>query len=351
VLLVASFWKTSLQRMPIWMMGVLILVLGLSTPITIMLRDSRVYEAAIFGCQFFFIGGCYWAYSSISGNKPVLWKLILGSIHWAFALGTRITVLPVIFFTAVATIIYIFKVFKTSTPKSYLPILAALGMPLLLAMAGLSWYNWARFESIFEFGIRYQLTNVDYNLFKESFSPRHITGNIYNYFAHPFDLRRKFPFIERIEFLPSNDRLAGLLFLCPYLLLAFAPLFRIFGNFRASQKDLAKQSETKSSEGWLIMIFAGSTIIAVSTILSFYFVTMRYMEDFMPSLMLLTTILLGREFQLIDRNKPLWKNLTYTTVAFALITISANLLIAIPRSGTIFMVDLLNSASKLLGLK
>lgn len=47
--------------------------------------------------------------------------------------------------------------------------LIAAVLPLLAGGAALAWYNWARFGSIFEFGIRYQLANVDYTQFKGSF--------------------------------------------------------------------------------------------------------------------------------------------------------------------------------------
>ena len=52
-LFVVSFWYKSMRHVPVWILGISLLTIGLSTPVTIMLRASRVYEAAIFGCQFF----------------------------------------------------------------------------------------------------------------------------------------------------------------------------------------------------------------------------------------------------------------------------------------------------------
>jgi hypothetical protein len=86
-------------------------------------------------------------------------------------------------------------------------------------------------------------------------------------------------------------------------------------------------------------------------ILSFYYVTMRYIEDFMPSLILLITILLGWEYQLLSRSNILGKIVAVITILLASITITANILVAMPNSGKAYMIDLLNSISKLLGLK
>jgi hypothetical protein len=80
-------------------------------------------------------------------------------------------------------------------------------------------------------------------------------------------------------------------------------------------------------------------------------VTMRYIEDFMPSLILLITILLGWEYQLLSRSNILGKIVAVITILLASITITANILVAMPNSGKAYMIDLLNSISKLLGLK
>lgn len=351
MLIISTCWNRQLQSIPIWVPIICLLAVGFATPISIMLKDSRIYEASIFGCQFFFIGGCFWVYSALNNGRPVLWKLALGAIHWALAAGTRATIIPVISFTAFTTLIYIYKTFKPVTLKSYWPIAVALILPLMLAAYGLGWYNWARFGSIFEFGIKYQLTNVDYNIFTISFSESYIQGNLYNYFVHPFKLSTRFPYITRIEYLPSNDRMAGLIYLSPYILLLAAPLLRIFNRLGRTNSNFPKQQEKEDSGDWLITIFAGSTTIAMLLILSFYFVTMRYIADFMPSLLLLTTIQLGREFRQSNRTNISWGILSGITITLAVLTITSNVLVATPQSGMEFMYNLINSMSKLAGLK
>ena len=351
MLIITTHWNTHPQRAPIWITCVFLLTFGFATPITIMLQDSRIYEASILGCQFFFIGGCYWVYSAINNNQPVLWKLVLGSIHWALAAGTRVTIAPVILFTVFTTLLYIYRTSRNIELRSYLKSAAALGIPLLLAALGLGWYNWARFDSIFEFGITYQLTNVDYNLFKSSFSKSYMQGNLYNYLLYPFKLLNKFPYISRIEYLPSNERMAGLIFLSPYVLLVTVPLFRFIKNFIRGKTSFPEQKKMEFSENWLIGIFASSTVIAMTLILSFYFVTMRYLADFMPSLLLLTTIQLGREFRQQNRTDISRQVLSGILITLSLLTIMANILVAVPQSAVIYASNLMNFVSKLVGLK
>lgn len=355
MLIVIACWNTRRQRIPLWMPWMCLLAVAFATPITIMLKDSRIYEASIFGSQFFFIGGCYWIYSAANDSQPAFWKLALGSIHWALAIGTRVTVAPVILFTSLATLVYFFKTSKGGSLQFYLKITAALGIPLLLAAIGLGWYNWTRFGSILEFGLKYQLTNVDYNVFKMSFSERYIQGNLYNYLIHPFKFSTRFPFISRIEYLPSNDRISGFVYLTPYvLLLAVVPLIRILNNIKKTHLSFQEQ-ETREIPGnsgnWLINIFTGSTLISMTLILSFYFVTMRYIADFMPSLVLLTTLQLGQEFRRTNRTNISWRILPGVIIVLTIFTITSNILVAMPQSGVAYAIDLINSFSKLTGFK
>ena len=354
-LIVVACWNMRRQRIPLWMAWTCLLAIAFATPITVMLKDSRIYEASIFGCQFFFIGGCYWIYSAANDDHPMLWKLALGSIHWALAAGTRITIAPVILFASLATLIYFFKTSKGGSLVLHLKTIAVFGFPLLLAAIGLGWYNWARFGSILEFGITYQLTNVDYNIFKMSFSERYIQGNLYNYLIHPFKLSTRFPYITRVEYLPSNDRMSGFIYLTPYvLLLVIVPLIRVLNQLKKTKLSFQEQETREipgSSGNWLINIFTGSTLISMTLILLFYFVTMRYIADFMPSLVLLTTLQLGQEFRRANRTSISWKILPGITVFLAIITITSNILVAMPQSGVIYAADLINSISKLTGFK
>ncbi len=350
-LIAGTFWIRSVRKGGIFLFAVLLLTIGLYTPITIMMKGARIYEAAILGCQFFFIGGCYWAYASFTDPKPALWKLALASAHWGLAVGSRAIILPSVMFTALITLFFMVRAYKVTTPKVWLPALAAVASPLMLAGIGLGWYNWARFDSIFEFGLRYQLANIDYSTFENLFKGSYINKNLYNYFAHPIKIVPRFPWLTRIEYVASSDRLAGLLYVTPFIMLLFSPLIRLIHNAFHANKIKSGTREGNPSENWTFTALAGSGLISMTIILSYYFVAMRFMEDFMPSLLILTTLLVGKEYQILNQNGHLRTILTWIVFLFAATTITAAILLAIPNSGVSYMVNLINDINKLLGLK
>lgn len=341
--IISGFRQNSVQSLPGWLNGVSMLAVSLSVPATIMLKDSRVYEAAIFGAQFFFIGGCYWAYSSIRADKPVSWKLLLAGIHWTLALGTRITILPVVIFSAGVTALHIMKACRVTNPRLCLIGIMALGMPLTLGLTGLGWYNWARFDSVFEFGIKYQLTNINYNVFRDSFSSIYITGNVYNYFLHPLKILSSFPYLTRIEYVVSNERLGGLIFTAPYMFLVFTPFMSTINSLLLNRKETSTTGRQSITESWLISVFTGAAFIAMAMIMSFWFVTMRYMEDFMPSLLLLSTIHLGRTYRTFEENERPRKILVFIAAWLATVTVFTSVLVALPVNGMDFWVNVANT--------
>ena len=354
VLIAVKFFDQLAQDVPRWFIVLATLIIGLCTPTTIMLVDSRVYEAAIFGCQFFFIGGCYWAYTAISNPTPqnhlFRWQLMLAGIHWALAIGTRITILPTAVFAAATTIIYIAWIQKTISVNKLTPTIAAIGLPLLLALAGLAWYNWARFGSVTEFGIKYQLANMDYNEFHDSFSGKYVANNLFIYFAHPLKLQARFPYLVRIEDLYSNERLGGLLFMAPYIVLALMPLvFRRKSS--APGNDLDGTNGLQPSERWLITIFSGSALISLMMVLLFWFPTMRYMEDFMPSLLLLATIYVGRSYHMLSSDVFSRRTIAFLTILLACVTIVASTLVALKENSLAFGFNLTDSILAILRLK
>jgi hypothetical protein len=80
----------------------------------------------------------------------------------------------------------------------------ALVTPLVLGAVGLGWYNWMRFGSMLETGLRYQMNTVDAALVMqehrfELFSPLYVIQNVWNYFLAPPYVRPVFPFLTPIR--------------------------------------------------------------------------------------------------------------------------------------------------------
>lgn len=331
VLFTATLWVKFNQRLPSWTLVISLLTLGLLTPTPWILSQPRIYEAAIIGCQFFYIGGCYWTYSALNGKTLNPWKLTIAGFHWALALGTRITILPVIAFSTVLTLAFLVRKLLIKNPKRIRIALFALGLPMLFTLLSLSWYNWARFDSIFEFGLRYQLTNTNYSTGSNPFSARYISKNLHNYLTFPLTIRNKFPFILPTENIESNERLAGMLFTSPYILIALIPV-GFFISRLAVKEGYNYESIDLNLRNWLFSLFFGSALIALFLNLLFYFAAQRYAEEFMSSALLLATMQVGYSYDSININNKIKKAYLFIVAGSACYSIIANILISLPKS-------------------
>lgn len=68
--------------------------------------------------------------------------------------------------------------------------------PVLLGGIGVMYYNQIRFESVFEFGTSFQLTESDIRYNGITLSLHHFLSMLYHYFAEPFVYTEFFPFIR-----------------------------------------------------------------------------------------------------------------------------------------------------------
>lgn len=294
-LIIRNIWSKFNRTLPIWFLSFFLLTLGLSMPLTALMKNPRIYEAAVLGGQFFYIGGLYWVYTSLRDKGQNQTRLLLGGAHWAIALAIRLTTWPAIMFCAFATVLYILKDWKMLSFKKVLLSSSLIWIPLLLSVAGLGWYNWARFDSIFEFGLRYQLANADYSKFTAPFSIVFIKGNLYNYFLYPFIIQAKFPYFVPVENIFSNERMTGIIYTSVFLFFIFIPIFRILytGNFR-------KDDPKKPPEVFLIFVLSTSLLIMLFVILSFYYPTVRYSLDFLTLFFVTTFFVMSNEYNLIE---------------------------------------------------
>lgn len=347
-LLVSSFWRKSLTKSPAWLLGFILIVIGFATPTTIMVKDARIYNAAIFGAQFFIIGGCYWAYQSLLKERLSLGLLAFASLHWALAVGTRVIILPAVGFSAGLTLFFIYKVFSLKTIKEFVSLLIAMGSPLAMVGFGLAYYNYARFGNILEFGLTYQLGTVDYINFHDIFSFSRIQQNLNLYFLYPVKILSQFPYLYRVEYVNSNDRMAGLIIVVPFVILAL-PLFRLLRSI-PSQANKLHSSLYSLPENWLIFLFAGSWGGVFFLMMAYYFVAMRFVLDFMPALLGFIAIQAGRDYEELGNKLFLRNSLVFAVLLLGIITIIANFLLAVPKSGISFAVNLTHSISKLIGL-
>lgn len=279
----------------LWLFPVVLLTIGLSSPVLQLLHRPEIYEAAVLGEQFFFIGGCYWALLAIQENalSGSIWKLSVAAFHWAFAIGTRIIVLPATIYIILVTMRYFY--WKYRDAKKMIAIICVAGLPVIILLIGLGWYNWVRFGSVFEFGIRYQLALVDYRKFTKLFSLEYFWKNFFRYFVQPYHVRKTFPFLIAVENLSTNNEMAGLLYTSPYALFAFLATCHFFNKRSKDKSDIAGK--------WLAAVLGGSGLILGFIILVYFYSSMNYAEDFMPSIYLLATYQMKKWLLVEKKNK------------------------------------------------
>jgi hypothetical protein len=276
-------------------------------PILWAVNIPDVYEAAIGAGQFFMIGGIYFVLSAFKQDSSVgKWNLFWAGVFWACSVGSRaINSLSVIFLAAFVVFWIVKNIPKPINWIKVLQEITPLFIPLVIGAFAIGWYNWARFDSPLEFGLRYQITI--FNLNKQMnlvFKPDYFLPNLYGYIFQPFEVIARFPFIQPIDgsgilnklniespYLYAAGRLTGLLFCAPFLTLS---LMHLFPN---SKKDL---SVTAKPYNLLIYLLAGSFLIGFFTILFYFFGQMRFLVDIISQITLLAII---GYWELISRNQ------------------------------------------------
>ncbi|MBE0682374.1 MAG: hypothetical protein IH589_10705 [Anaerolineales bacterium] len=296
-LIILKVWRLFFPDIPAWSVVISIFLIGLILPILWSLNIPDVYEAAIGGGQFFLIGGIYFVI--LAFEKDIRKRfLFLAGLFWACSVGSRaINVLPILFLTALS-LLWIWK----NQPKPIdwngaARLAASLLTPLALGALLIGWYNWARFDSPLEFGLRYQITI--YNLNRDmplTFQPDYFPYNVQAYILQPFEFIPKFPFMRPVGFssmlqnlnitapkLYAGGRVTGILFYAPILLLAVLP-------FSSKSKNKITSQNNPELQQLIIQLLGGSFLISFAAILFYFYGQMRFMVDLISQVTLLAII-------------------------------------------------------------
>jgi hypothetical protein len=311
-----------------------------------MLAHPFIHEAAISGGQFFSTAGLFCAYLALRDSPIDDRKLLLAGILWSCSIATRITQLVPI--GAMALVVWLFIMNenrKAGSGVKFLKSILALTAPLLVASFLLAWYNWARFDSIFEFGLYYQLAafNLQAN-YSALFSRVYVVQNIYNYFFNPFELRGSFPFAYPLpgsekSILASHElpklyavegKFPGLLNSTPLLIFAVIPLLILTVRFLSGFRVKEKRSDFFNHfDCTVVSLFAAFLAGAIPTLLLFY-VGFRYETEFITGLLMLGLIGLCQAFS--NFPKPSGQKLV-TFLGASLLTFSVLANIALALTG------------------
>ncbi|MBI2331685.1 MAG: hypothetical protein HYU84_05925, partial [Chloroflexi bacterium] len=308
-------------EVPRWAVLAAVAFAGLVNPMVYVLVEGRIYEAAIVAAQFFLVGGFYFLLPAF--DQPTYPRLALAGTFFIFSIGSRTTILPAIGLLSVLILIWAFQTQRLRM----IPILLAFAIPIAIGGAAYAAYNYARFDSVTEFGYRYQLTS--YNLYQkmdETFAIEYIPPNLYKTLFNPLERRDAFPHIFPTRwagpdwltnykpkmYLTFTENITGLFVGSPFMLLALLA-------FVKPRRDLR----------WIIASVTLAFLATFITLQAFFFVAMRYMLDAVPTLVLLVVIGFWHGFELF-KNKKIFIAastllLMYTLILSLLLSLSGNL--------------------------
>lgn len=135
------------------------------------------------------------AAESWNQGKHVKWKIAAGSLCMALTAGCR----PQFLVGSVLIIPVLWPLFwKDRKSRETLSRLMALVLPYIIVAAGLMFYNYIRFGSVFDFGANYNLTTND--MTRRGMNPGRVPDGIFMYLFQPFSMRLEFPFAEVTPF-------------------------------------------------------------------------------------------------------------------------------------------------------
>ncbi len=302
-LMLIAIWERFFRSLPKWLLLMSILVVGLSAPSTIPLNNPTVYEAAISGGQFFLIGGFLMALGALEGPVPSGWRLALAGTLWALAIGTRLILGVSIGFLVLMVSYWILR--TNRRPFDLIKRLTPLVLPLMFGALCLGWYNWARFGSVFETGFSYALAGVN---LRESrsliFSPIYILQNLYNYVIRLPIILRQFPFLFQdsgkmtpvfpsypLPTLYTTEPITGLIYTSPFVLFGILPIVALMVNILERRRGAPpRQPVDQDLSTWMIISLGGTFLSTFLVLLMLFYASPRYLEDFMPALVMLSII-------------------------------------------------------------
>jgi hypothetical protein len=329
-LISASLWL-SLRRRYFPRSGLLalaigLLVLGLGALVPVLLRRSSIWELAVGAGYAYAMLTLYCIDRSLHRERDIAW-LALAAGSLGLAVGSR----PTYAVGAVALLgplIWHWTRAKRTAPVSRplfdrdnLRRVLAVAFPLGSIVAALAWYNYARFGSPLEFGMRYALTGVVEGQ-QHHFSLSYVWFNLRAYYLLPAHWSPYYPFIELV---PPTDAPAGyfgteytpgLLANLPFVwFVAFVPMAWL---------------RRREAAGLRFFLLAASAFYAAvgALLLMFLAATARYAVDFTPTLMVLACcgLLLAEERFATGPPRAIWRGMA---AGLAVVTVISCLLISL----------------------
>ena len=195
VLLLRSIRRHYFAAAPPWAFLIAISVLALGNLSLLLLRYPNFPQIPIASAWMWQIAALAAVYAALHARRPWPW-LALASGACGLAVASRPTYLlgSLLLVPAVLRLAKASRLAPARRAPVFPALLAAI-LPIAAVGAGLMIYNAARFDSPFEFGMRYQLTGGDLR-HQVLLSLRYFPANVWSYLFSAPEFTRYFPFIE-----------------------------------------------------------------------------------------------------------------------------------------------------------
>ncbi len=299
-----AVWRRYFREVSLWVATAGILTLGFATGILEELSCCDVYEVAK-SCGFAFTMLALAAiWCALHEPKRQVWWVLLASLAYGLAIGSR----PSLLFGAIILLMPVAHAWRAATEpgsrrRAGVLLGAAVG-PVMLIGLGLMLYNALRFDSPFEFGWHYQLTNPQQTA-AQQFSLHYLWFNFRFYFLEPMRWSGHFPFLQAVPLSPlpsgyfgTGEPYSGILGNNPLVWLALAAPLAWRGRPAVEVSVLR----------WFVAAVLFLFVICALTLCLFFTGSSSYELDFLPALVLLAVIgILGLERALVG--SPVWRRI------------------------------------------
>jgi hypothetical protein len=179
--------------------------------------------------------------------------------------------------------------------------LQCLGLGAPVAAAGLAygWYNYARFESVTEFGVSHQLT------FQPFFgNAAYVLPNVYSYLFAPVSWSCHFPFARILGYRPLSpllewplgyqnfERVGGVMRTAWWCWFVALGALQVLAYALTRRRRLGRGvavTTLSTQEAWLMASSLG-LMLAVVPVLRLWEASMRYVEDALGGMLLIGTV-------------------------------------------------------------
>jgi tetratricopeptide (TPR) repeat protein len=291
--LLCAVWRRYFAQVSVGVVAACALALGLATGLPVLLARSHVYEVPVSsGYMLTMLAlGAIWC-AIHEPERSCRW-LAAASVAYGLVIASR----PSLLFGAVILLLPVAQALRERR-RVWTLWLAAV-VPIALLGLGLMLYNSRRFDSPFEFGLRYQLAPFHP---KQYFSLRYLWFNFRVYFLAPARWSGHFPFVHNIAAPPLPAGYGSLQ--TPFGVLTNVPL--VWLALAVPWAWRRRSAQEASALRWFVAAVALLFGICAVTLILYLYASWRYEVDFLPALLLLAVVgILALERALADR--PGWR--------------------------------------------